>query len=151
MKSVSVHKAAGHTFAMDIDNGRHDWLSDEDIESGGEDFGPQAYELLLSALGACTAITLLMYAERKGWNVYDVAVVLTQDKVDPAAHPVFSPEEASQAGPSGRLDVIELEVRVRGDLDQAQLDRLLEIANRCPIHRTLEARPKILSAIKRAD
>jgi putative redox protein len=136
---------------MDIDNGRHDWLSDEDLEAGGEDLGPQAYELLLSALGACTAITLLMYAERKAWHVDDVAVVLTHEKVDPATHKAFTPEEATQAGPSGKADLIELEVRVSGDLDKAQLDRLLEIANRCPVHRTLEARPKILSTISRLE
>jgi putative redox protein len=150
MKSVTVRKVAGHTYTYEMEDGRHTIVLDEDIEDGGEDLGPTPQELLLGALGGCTAITALMYAKRKGWPVEDVTVTLTHDKVNPEDHKAFSADEVAAAG-DGKLDLIEMKLLVKGDLNSEQLQRLEEIANRCPVHRILEARPKIISELIRVD
>jgi putative redox protein len=135
---------------MEMDNGRHQVTIDELPADGGEDLGPQPYELLLAALGGCTAITVLMYAKRKQWPVEDVTVTLTHDKVHPRDSDAFTAEEAENAGPNGRLDLIHMKVLITAaGLDDEQYDRLLEIAGRCPVHRTLENRPKIVSELVR--
>jgi len=151
LKSITVRQVPGKAYAMEMANGRHQVVVDELPDNGGEDLGPQPYEMLLGALGGCTAITLLMYANRKQWPVEDVTVTLTHDKVQPAMSEAFSPEEIEAAGPTAKLDLIQMQVFVKGDLDEEQLSRLLEIANRCPIHRTLDARPKITSELIRVD
>jgi len=152
LKNVTVRKMAGHTYAMELDDGRHQLIADEAEKDGGDDLGPAPYELLLSALGACTAITLLMYAQRKEWKVEDVTVNLTHDKVHPRNHTdVFSPEEIEAAGPAGRIDLMHMQVFVKGDLAREEVERLLEIANRCPVHKTIQAQPKITSEIIRID
>jgi putative redox protein len=146
-----VRNLPGHVYAMEMEDERHTVIMDESREDGGEDLGPQPYEMLLAALGGCTAITALMYAKRKGWPVEDVTVTLSHDKVHPHKHDAFTEEEAEAAGPAGRLDLIQMKLLVKGDLDAEQMERLLEIANRCPVHRTLEARPKIVSEAVRVD
>lgn len=103
------------------DNGHHEWLGDEPAELGGGDLGPGPKQLLLSSLGACTAITLQMYAQQKKW-------LLTGVEVDLEFNPQGKPESGT--------DIVR-RVTLRGELDTAQRDRLLEIANRCPIHRVL--------------
>lgn len=92
--------------------------ADEPVGNGGADSGPTAHELLLSSLGACTAITLRMYAARKGWSLDDVDVRL-------------------RGRHEGDRYIIERRIRVVADLGDAERTRLLEIANRCPVHRTL--------------
>ena len=137
---------------MEVSDGRHQVILDEELPEGGDDLGPTPYEFLLTALGGCTAITLLMYARRKEWAVEDVTVTLTQDKVDPGDHAdAFSAEEIKAAGPTGRLDLITMKLLVKGDLEPEQMERLLQIASHCPVHRTLEARPKVTSEIVRVD
>ena len=150
MKSVTVKQIPGHTYAVEMDDGRHRVIVDEPPPDG-EDLGSEAYEMLLGALGGCMAITLLMYAKRKQWPVEDVTVTLTHDKVQPRDNEAFSSEGVEAAGPGGRLDLIQIKMFIKGDLDNEQLDRLLEIANRCPVHRTLEARPKMTSELIRVD
>lgn len=103
---------------MQVDIGPHRLRGDEPVESGGTDTGPRPHELLLAALGTCTAITLRMYAERKGWPLTGVRVRLT----------------------GGRTEThyaIRCEIALAGALDAEQRRRLLEIADRCPVHRTL--------------
>src|SRR5262245_22825626 len=112
MKSVTVKRIPGRAYAMEVQDERHSFLVDEGREEGGDDLGPTPYEMLLSALGGCTAITLLMYANRKGWAVEDVTVALTHDKVHPRGNPAFSAIEAEDAGPNGRLDLITMQVLV---------------------------------------
>ncbi len=147
MRSVSVRSRADHPYAMEIDTGKHIFIADEDVDAGGEDLGPVPYELLLSGIGACTAITLVMYARRKEWPVEDVNVEISHEKVHPVDCIGCTEEERANAGPNDRVDFFQMKVSVKGDLDTEQLDRLLEIANRCPVHRTIEAMPKFVSSI----
>jgi putative redox protein len=109
----------------------HSVIADEPKDAGGDDQGMTPYELLLAALGTCTAMTLRMYAERKGWDLQDVRVDLEHDRVH------ADDCEECETG-EGKLSRLRRKVEVTGDLDDEQRARLHEIANRCPVHRTLE-------------
>jgi putative redox protein len=117
MRQVTV-AWAGDPFAQDIEVGGHRLRADEEVHKGGADTGPAPHELLLAALGSCTAITLKVYAARKGWALRDVHVRLNGATVDTAF-------------------VITRHLILDGDLDAEQRLRLLEIADKCPVHRTL--------------
>ena len=147
MKQVSVRSLPGHSYTMQIDDGRHTYSADELEEDGGEDLGPSPYELLLSALGSCSAITMLMYARRKEWALESVSINLTHEKVLARDCRDCTSEEIASLGPDARLDLIEKQVTLSGDLDAEQRARLLEIGDRCPVHRTLEQRPRIVSRL----
>ena len=103
---------------------------DESKEVGGDGKGPDPYDLLLSALGGCTAMTIMMYARRKGWPVEGIQVKLNHEKI----HAQDCDECDTQ---EGKLDQITKTIFLRGDLTQEQKERLLEIADRCPVNRTL--------------
>ena len=108
---------------------RHALLADEPIGIG-DDTGPAPYDLLLAALGTCTSMTVRMYADRKGWPLEDVAVRLSHSKV-------HADDCAACESDSGKVDIIERELVIEGPLDDEQRARLLEIADRCPVHRSL--------------
>ena len=127
--TVVVRGGAGE-LRQDVQAGRHQLVVDEPVEGGGNDAGPTPYDLLLAALGACTAMTLRSYARRKGWPLVDVEVRLRHDKI-------HARDCAECETKEGRLDHVEREILLHGPLDQSQRTRLLEIANRCPVHRTL--------------
>jgi len=128
--TITATGTAQGRYTTEITAGRHRWLADEPEEDGGRDQGPTPYGLLLSALGACTAITLRLYAERKGWPLEDVRVQVTHERI----HALDCAEcEATE----GYLDRIETRVVVSGPLSWEQVERLKEIAVRCPVHRTL--------------
>ena len=123
-------------YLQQIVAGPHRFVADEPPGVGGTDLGPTPYDLLLAGLGACTSMTLKMYADRKGWPLEQVDVRLKHDRV-------YAKDCEDCASSQGRVDVIERIIRVEGDLDPAQRARLLEIADRCPVHRTLENEIKI--------
>lgn len=116
--------------------GPHQLLSDEPKRAGGEDQGPDPYELLLAALGSCTNMTLRIYAERKGWPLEEVRVVLKHSK----SHAV---DCADCEQPTAILDRIERQITLVGELTEEQRQRLLEVASLCPVHRTLTSKIEI--------
>lgn len=127
---VRVSTAGEGPFTQAITNGRHQWIADEPESHGGSDLGPTPYELLTSSLGACVAVTVRMYANRKGWPLDDVIVDVSHDRVH--ADDCDDPD-----GDCGRIDVFTKVVEFVGKLDEAQRLRLAQIADRCPVHRTL--------------
>ena len=139
-----VVREIGTGFAQEIRAGRHTLRADEPVASGGTDTGPDPYALLLAALGACTSMTLRMYANRKGWPLTGVTVRLSQSKV--YAKDCEDCETASDA----RIDRIERAIELSGDLSAEQKARLIEIAERCPVHRTFIGVKHIVTSLVEA-
>jgi putative redox protein len=129
---VRVAQAGEGRFAQLVSAGRHRFRVDEPESAGGDDSGPGPYELLLAALGACTSMTVRMYAARKQWPLERVQVDLRHGKIHAA-------DCADCETREGRIDRIERVLTLQGNLDDAQRARLLEIADRCPVHRTLHS------------
>ncbi|HLU40394.1 MAG TPA: OsmC family protein [Planctomycetota bacterium] len=125
-----VVRGSASGFRQDVTLGRHRLVADEPTAVGGGDAGPDPYGLLLAALGACTSMTLGMYARRKGWPLESVRVRLRHAKEHAA-------DCADCASRGGMLDRIRVGIELVGPLDEGQRARLLEIAQRCPVHRTL--------------
>jgi putative redox protein len=123
-------------FLQKISVGPHFLQADELSDVGGNDAGPNAYELLLAALGACIGTTLRMYADRKQWPLQTVHVELSHRKI-----PIEEGEESGSK--SGMVDRIDVGVSVTGNLSEEQRNRLLEIADKCPVHRTLVSEVQI--------
>jgi uncharacterized OsmC-like protein len=137
LRSVVVHgDAAG--FAQDIVAGPHRMTADEPVTAGGTDTGPSPYDFLLAALGSCTSITVGMYARRKGWPLEEVTVRLRHSKI-------HASDCADCETKEGMLDRIERDIRFAGSLTAEQRSKLLEIANKCPVHRTLTSEIDIVT------
>lgn len=130
--SVLILEADRDGFTQMALDGRHGVLVDEPVAQGGRDAGPSPYELLLMSLGSCTAMTLRLYARRKGWPLERVQVRLTHRKV----HAVDCKSCETR---KGYIDRIERRVALFGPLDDGQRARLHEIAEMCPVHRTLQS------------
>jgi len=120
--------AAG--FAQQIQAGTHHLSADEPIESGGTDTGLSPYDLLLAALGSCTSMTIGLYARRKDWPLQEVVVSLWHSKIHAADCAECETRE-------GKIDRIEREIQLVGSLTSEQRSKLMEIADKCPVHRTL--------------
>ena len=133
----AVRVRTGSTYYTEIKSGGHGLLADEPIRLGGTDRGPTPYGLLVSALGSCTSITLRMYADQKGWDVDEINVYLNHEKVH-AEDCKDCPETSAL-----KIDHIERLIEVVGDLDEKQRARLLQIADRCPVHKTLHEKVHI--------
>lgn len=123
-------------FAQEIRVGRHQLLVDEPVAAGGTDTGPGPYDLLISALGACTSMTVSLYARREQWPLEGVTVRLRHSKIHAA-----DCEDCENT--DGMLDCIDRDVELQGTLTEEQRARLLEIANTCPVHKTLTSEIKI--------
>lgn len=117
-------------FVQEITAGKHELRADEPTAVGGTDTAPNPYDFLLAALGSCTSMTLGMYARRKQWPLEAVTVRLRHSKIH-----AEDCAECETAG--GMIDRIEREIELAGALDAGQRSKLLEIANKCPVHRTL--------------
>lgn len=131
--TVHVAETGDGLYTQTVTTTSHTLVADEPESMGGLDRGPAPYDFLLTALGACTSMTLRMYANQKKWDLKKVSVKLTHHKED---------------GADGKkVDHIERHITVEGNLDETQRQRLLEIANKCPVHRTLENHPVISSRL----
>jgi uncharacterized OsmC-like protein/pimeloyl-ACP methyl ester carboxylesterase len=133
---VRVSETGNGRFQQAIQTGTHRLIADEPESVGGLDSGPSPYDFLAMALGACTTMTLRMYADRKGLPLEHVSVDVDHKKVH-----AEDCENCEQK--TGRLDRFERIIHLKGDLDDTATQRLLEIADRCPVHQTLERKSKI--------
>jgi len=128
--TVLVRETRQGKFQQEVTVGKHRFLADEPADVGGLDSGPGPYDLLLAGLGACTAITLRLYAERKALPLERVTVELTHSRI-------YAADCESCETKEGMLDRIDRSIALSGKLDAEQRKRLMEIADKCPVHRTL--------------
>jgi uncharacterized OsmC-like protein len=131
-EEVRVVARTGEGLRTEMEVDGHALVADEPTGLGGTDAGPTPYDYLLAALGGCTAMTLRMYADRKGWPLESVTVRLSQDRIHATDCEECETEE-------GRIDRIEREIELEGPLEEEQRRRLVEIADMCPVHRTLNS------------
>ncbi|WP_263789671.1 bifunctional alpha/beta hydrolase/OsmC family protein [Salinibacter sp.] len=132
------------TYRTAIQAGRHALVVDEPESVGGDDDGPTPYGFLLSALGSCTGMTLRMYADRKEWPLDETIVRLSHEKVHAEDCEDCDTEQ-------GQVDRITREIEIRGRLSDDQRERLFEIANKCPVHRTLLGDVDVRSSLRSRD
>jgi putative redox protein len=137
---MKVHVRSLKNVQVEITSGDHHLIADEPRDIG-DDRGPDPYALLLGALGACKVMTVKMYARRKGWPLEDVEVMLETFKVHARDC------EDCESDPNARVDIIECEIQFKGDLTAEQVDRLKDISEKCPVHRTLTSETKIRSQV----
>lgn len=137
-RKVLVSETRANKFQQMITVGPHRLLADEPVSTGGEDTGPGPYDLLLSALGACTAMTMRMYADRKALPMDHVTVTLNHKKI-------YARDCEECETKDGMLDQIERVIAIEGTLDAEQRAKLMEIADKCPVHRTLTSEIRIVT------
>lgn len=136
-----VVRALNEGWAQEINADGHKLYADEPISAGGTDRGPDPYDYLLVALGSCTSMTVRMYAGRKGWPLENVVVRLKHSRIHASDCEKCELE-------IGMLDHIEREIELTGPLDEEQRKRLIEIADRCPVHRTLTSEIHITTTLR---
>lgn len=140
-KIVHVHLAKNDTFKTELTAAEHQLIADEPQSvDGGTDQGPDPYDYLLMALGSCSVMTVKMYAKKKNWPVEDIYAELRH-------HKNHAEDCASCEKSDAKIDLIEKELIVKGDLTKEQVKRLLEISEKCPVHRTLQGDITIKSSI----
>lgn len=127
MRDVTVQTGEGK-FQQVVLTGPHRWLADEPTELGGDDTGPAPFDHVLAGLGACTSMTVKMYADRKTWPLESVHVDLSIHKEDDGYR-------------------LTRKISLKGDLTEEQRTRLLDIANKCPVHKMLTGKISIDSAL----
>ncbi|MFT5914240.1 MAG: putative redox protein [Flammeovirgaceae bacterium] len=137
-----VARIGDNGFTTDILAGEHPLTADEPADVGGKNFGPTPYELLNAALGACTVMTLRMYADRKKWDLQEVRVHLEHGKA------YAEDNEMVDGKKPAKIDQIERVIELEGNLDDAQKQKLLAIADKCPVHRTLHSEVLIKTELK---
>ena len=135
---VVVRESGEGTFTQDIRAGRHGLRADEPESVGGLDSGPSPYDLLVAGLGACTSMTLRMYANHKKWPLEQVTVTLNHEKI-------HAEDCQSCETKEGKIDRIERRIGIEGPLDESQKARLMEIADKCPVHRSLESEVQVVT------
>ncbi|MGB8407546.1 MAG: OsmC family protein [Mycobacterium sp.] len=137
--TVTVTEAGTGTYTQEIIAGRHRLTADEP-RPVGEDAGPNPYDLLLAALGACTSMTVRMYANRKDLPLEQVRVTLRHSRI-------HAKDCADCETGQGMIDHIDRNIELTGDLDETQRQRLLDIAERCPVHRTLTSEVHVTTSL----
>lgn len=125
-------RTGNNSFTTEIKTGKHFLLADEPESVGGKNLGPTPYDFLLSSLGACTGMTLQMYAKRKNWPLENVMVYLEHGKI-------HGEDSKEKEGKKNMIDHISVKIRLEGNISNEQKDRLLEIAHKCPVHKTLHS------------
>ena len=131
--SLTVSENGLGRYQQSVRIGSHHLIADEPISAGGGDAGPAPYDYLLAALGSCTSMTLRMYAERKAIQLSAISVELTHEKIDTES--------------AGKIDHITRRITLTGELSPEQSQRMLEIANKCPVYRTLSGSIRIDSQL----
>ena len=140
-KIVHVHLPKNEPFKTTLTAGNHQLIADEPAHlEGGLDQGPDPYDYLLMSLGSCTVITMKMYASRKKWELGDIYIELRHHK-----NHVEDCENCDQ--PNAKIDFIEKEIIIEGELSEFQHEKLLEISKKCPVHRTLLNETRIESTL----
>lgn len=130
-----------HKFTCDIQTASHQWIADEPIKVGGSDAGPDPYQHLLAGLGACTVMTLRMYADRKKFPMENVIVKLSHDREHGEDCQACDEEHP-------KIDLINRNIEFKGDLSDEQIEKLLVIADKCPVHRTLHNKIEVRTKLK---
>jgi putative redox protein len=137
---LMVSLSKDHPMTALMRYGKHELYIDEPLEAGGTGLGPDPYAYILGALGACTAITMELYASRKGWDLEKVEVSLSHEK--------FYPQDCENCKDEfAKLNHINRDIKVYGRLDEEQVRRLEAIAMKCPVHKTLENGIRIETSI----
>ncbi len=134
----------GRGLSQQIEAGGHQIVADEPVSAGGQDLGPNPYELLLAALGSCSAMTVRLYADRKGWPLEGLEIRLSHTRI-------HADDCRDCETRSGWLDQISKRVALRGPLDEAQRQRLAEIAERCPVQVSLTRETVVRQELAPAD
>jgi putative redox protein len=137
-RSVVVQETRNSKFQQTVTVGPHRLIADEPVSAGGEDTGPGPYDYLLAALGACTSMTMRLYADRKTLPLDRVTVMLRHSKI-------HAEDCAECETKVGMLDQIERDIAMEGALDAEQRQKLMEIADKCPVHRTLTSEIRIVT------
>jgi len=141
-EEARVVARTGEGLRTEMEAGGHELVADEPESLGGTDEGPTPYDYLLAGLGGCTAMTLRMYADRKGWPLESVTVRLSQDRIHAKDCGECETED-------GRIDRIRREVELTGPLEEKQRRRLMEVADMCPVHRTLKGEVLVENSLVR--
>ena len=128
MTEAKISRREG--FKTTISSGGHSIITDEPLSAGGQDLGPTPMQLLAGSLGACVAITVKLYTERKGWPLEGVDVNVTLERIKGADYPAYQGDEDF-------VHEFKVDVAFKGDLSDEQRARLMEIAGKCPVHRAL--------------
>jgi uncharacterized OsmC-like protein len=137
-RNVVVRETRNSKFQQTISTGPHRLLADEPVAAGGEDTGPGPYDFLLASLGACTSMTMRLYADRKSLPLERVTVTLKHQKI-------HAQDCAECETKVGMLDQIDRVIAMEGALDAEQRNKLMEIADKCPVHRTLTSEIRIVT------
>ena len=137
-RTVVVRETRARKFQQTVSIGPHRMLADEPVAAGGADSGPGPYDFVLAGLGACTSMTLRLYADRKSLPLERTTVTLKHSRI-------HAQDCAECETREGMLDQIDLVIGMEGDLDAEQRKRLLEIADKCPVHRTLTSEIRIVT------
>jgi len=137
--TVTVAETGTGTYTQQITAGRHRLVADE-LQPIGDDQGPTPYDLLLAALGACTSMTVRMYADRKGWQLDRVQVTLRHKRI-------HAQDCAACVTEVGWISHIDRAIEITGDLDDSQRQQLMHIAERCPVHQTLTSEVDVVTSL----